>query len=66
VILTWIPEFEAYARKLAAENQVPPQDVANVARRVGVMLRGRWLPESELRDMLERLAASYVEPLPQE
>jgi imidazolonepropionase-like amidohydrolase len=39
----------------------PLKDVANVARRSGVMLRGRWLPESELRKMLDDLAASYAE-----
>ena len=43
----------------------PLRDVANVARRVGVMVRGRWVPERELQGMLERLAASYVEPVPQ-
>jgi hypothetical protein len=29
-------------------------------RRAGVILRGRWLPEAELRDSLERLAADYA------
>lgn len=36
----------------------PFADVANVRRRVGVMLRGRWLPETELRRMLEENAAA--------
>ena len=40
----------------------PFEDVANVARRTGVMLRGRWLPESELQAMLEELATSYAAP----
>jgi imidazolonepropionase-like amidohydrolase len=31
----------------------PLADVANVARRSGVMLRGRWYPEAELRAMIE-------------
>jgi imidazolonepropionase-like amidohydrolase len=31
----------------------PLSDVSNAARRVGVMLRGRWLAESELRGLLE-------------
>ena len=35
----------------------PLESVANVSRRVGVMVRGRWLPESELRKMLENVAA---------
>jgi adenine deaminase len=43
----------------------PLRDVANVARRVGVMVRGRWVPQGELQGMLERLAASYVEPVPE-
>jgi imidazolonepropionase-like amidohydrolase len=37
----------------------PLKDVANVAKRAGVMLRGRWLPESELARMLDAIAASY-------
>ncbi|HZN12265.1 MAG TPA: amidohydrolase family protein [Blastocatellia bacterium] len=36
----------------------PLKDVANVARRAGVMVRGRWLPESELRQKLDQLAAA--------
>jgi imidazolonepropionase-like amidohydrolase len=35
----------------------PLQDVANVARRVGVMVRGRWLSESELQTRLEDIGA---------
>jgi imidazolonepropionase-like amidohydrolase len=44
----------------------PLQDVANVARRSGVMLRGRWMPASELRQMLDDVAAAYARraPLP--
>jgi imidazolonepropionase-like amidohydrolase len=34
----------------------PLDDVANVARRVGVMVRGRWLPEEELQQRLDSLA----------
>ncbi|HSK75357.1 MAG TPA: amidohydrolase family protein [Thermoanaerobaculia bacterium] len=34
----------------------PLEDVGNLARRTGVMVRGRWLPEAELQGMLERLA----------
>lgn len=34
----------------------PLEDVGNLERRIGVMVRGRWLPEAELRGMLERLA----------
>ena len=35
----------------------PLQSVANLTKRAGVMVRGRWLPESELRKMLENVAA---------
>lgn len=38
------------------------EDVRNAARRVGVMVNGRWFPEAELRDRLEKLAASYATP----
>lgn len=37
----------------------PLEDVAHASRRVGVMLRGRWLPESELASMLGSLEALY-------
>jgi hypothetical protein len=37
----------------------PLVDVANAARRVGVMVRGRWLSSDELRRRLTDLAASY-------
>lgn len=37
----------------------PLEDVSNAARRSGVMLRGRWIPATEIDAMLERLAASY-------
>lgn len=40
----------------------PLKDISNVARRSGVMLRGRWLPEAELRRMLDALAAQYAPP----
>ena len=38
----------------------PLEDVNNVKRRVGVMVRGRWIPESELKGRLEELVASYA------
>ena len=34
----------------------PLQSVANLSKRAGVMVRGRWLPESELRKMLANIA----------
>lgn len=36
----------------------PLKDVGNAAKRAGVMLRGRWLAEEELRRMLDKLPAS--------
>lgn len=35
----------------------PLTDVRNVARRAGVMVRGRWLPSAELDSMLAEMAA---------
>jgi imidazolonepropionase-like amidohydrolase len=37
----------------------PLEDVANAARRVGVVLHGRWFPEEELRAELERRALEF-------
>jgi len=36
----------------------PLEDIANVARRSGVMVRGQWLPESEIQTRLEAIADS--------
>jgi hypothetical protein len=40
----------------------PLDDVANFNRRVGVMVRGKWLAEQELKKMMDDLAASYKAP----
>ncbi|HKA20396.1 MAG TPA: amidohydrolase family protein [Blastocatellia bacterium] len=37
----------------------PLKDVSNVSRRTGVMVRGRWYGEDELRKMLDGMASSY-------
>jgi imidazolonepropionase-like amidohydrolase len=37
----------------------PLQAVENAERRVGVMVGGRWIPESTLRESLERMAGSF-------
>lgn len=37
----------------------PLTDVSNSSRRAGVMVRGRWFSEEELRKMLEGMAAAY-------
>jgi imidazolonepropionase-like amidohydrolase len=38
----------------------PLKAVANLSRRLGVMLRGRWIAESEIRRMLDDIAATYT------
>ena len=38
----------------------PLDNVANAARRVGVMLRGFWYPEAALRSKQEAVAAAYA------
>jgi imidazolonepropionase-like amidohydrolase len=38
----------------------PLDDLANVQRRVGVMVRGRWLPEEEIQARLERIASAVA------
>jgi hypothetical protein len=40
----------------------PLDDVANVGRIAGVMVRGRWLPKAKLDAMLEDVARSYERP----
>jgi hypothetical protein len=42
----------------------PLESVANLSKRAGVMVRGRWLPESELRKLLENIAALNRAPAP--
>lgn len=37
----------------------PLDAIANTERRAGVMVRGRWLPESELRAMLDAVAGKF-------
>ena len=37
----------------------PLTDVANLTRRAGVMVRGRWLPESEIQQRLTTIAARH-------
>jgi len=37
----------------------PLQDVDNIRKQVGVMVRGRWMPEAEIKASLERLRMSY-------
>ena len=40
-------------------NGNPLSDLANVGRRAGVMVNGRWLAEPEIEARLERIAAAY-------
>jgi imidazolonepropionase-like amidohydrolase len=37
----------------------PLEDVTAASRRIGVMIKGQWLPQSELQKKLDELAASY-------
>ena len=37
----------------------PLEDIARTERRAGVMLGGRWFPESEIQDRLEAIAVHY-------
>ena len=40
-------------------NGNPLEDLSHIARRAGVMVRGRWLPEEEIQKRLAQIAASY-------
>jgi imidazolonepropionase-like amidohydrolase len=37
----------------------PLQDVSNIARQAGVMVRGRWLPHSDIQTRLDRIASRH-------
>lgn len=37
----------------------PLDAIANTERRAGIMVRGRWLPEAELRNMLDSIAVKF-------
>ena len=37
----------------------PLDNVANIGRRAGVMVRGQWIPEQELQNRLAKIATSY-------
>jgi hypothetical protein len=39
-------------------NGNPLTDIANVSRRAGVVVNGRWLPEQEIQERLEKLATA--------
>jgi imidazolonepropionase-like amidohydrolase len=40
----------------------PLEDVSHIKDKVGVMVRGHWLPEQELQEMLDRIEASHKPP----
>ena len=40
----------------------PLEDVTNIAKRSGVMVRGRWLPEAEIQERLAKIEAVYRTP----
>ena len=58
-------EFGTIAVGKAADmillNSNPLADIANVADRAGVMVRGRWLPASEIQKRLAAIAGKYRE-----
>jgi len=37
----------------------PLDDITNTEKRAGVMARGRWLPEAELKQMLDASALRF-------
>jgi len=37
----------------------PIEDIANVAQRAGVMVNGRWIPETQIQDRLADIAIFY-------
>ncbi len=37
----------------------PLQDIRNMSRKAGVMVRGRWLPWAEIQQRLDQIAAAY-------
>ena len=39
-------------------NSNPVDDLANVTKRAGVMVRGKWIPESEIQARLAKIAAA--------
>jgi imidazolonepropionase-like amidohydrolase len=40
----------------------PLQDIGNVRRVAGVMVRGRWLPQQQIRQRLDQIAAEVAAP----
>jgi imidazolonepropionase-like amidohydrolase len=43
-------------------NANPLQNLANAEKRSGVMIRGRWLPETDIQARLRQIAAAYEKP----
>jgi 6-phospho 3-hexuloisomerase len=62
--LSELDEFGTISAGLRADliliEDNPLEDVGNVARRNGVMARGRWLPQFELQAMLDALAIKHA------
>ncbi len=56
----WGTIAEGRAADLLLLEANPLEDARHAARRVGVLLRGRWLPETELRRELEDRAARFT------
>ena len=41
----------------------PLDDIANTEKRAGVMVRGKWMPESELKKRLDEIAPRFERAL---
>jgi CubicO group peptidase (beta-lactamase class C family)/imidazolonepropionase-like amidohydrolase len=41
----------------------PLDDIRNTEKRAGVMLRGRWLPDTELKKTLDEIAVRFQQPV---
>ncbi len=47
------------SRRGKADKANPLDNIANTERRAGVMVRGRWLPEAELKLKLDEIALRF-------
>jgi imidazolonepropionase-like amidohydrolase len=43
-------------------NANPLDDISNTEKRAGVMMRGKWMPEAELKKMLDEIAPRFENP----
>ena len=61
-----LDEFGTIAPGLRADlillEDNPLEDIKDLTNRVGVMVRGRWLPEKDLQGRLDEIVSSYTPP----